>query len=225
MKYGIIFSTASALFVILAQSRGGLFFFFLWPALSFAIVASGYFYFGPRVYGKSKRGILSPVTMFLLLPYLLYSWSVWYGVRLVKRESAYDQLTENVFIGRRLMSHELPEHIDHVVDLTCEFSEPKRLRSRSYHSFQILDGFVPTCDQLCKWVETTARLSGDVYIHCAEGHGRTGLFVAALLLYRGDFQTVDDALQFTKSKRPRVRLGQRQLAVLKFAQAELPSNS
>lgn len=225
MKYGIIFSVASVLFAVLAKSRGDLYFFFLWPALSFAIVASGYFCFGPRVYGKSQRGILSPVKVFLLLPYLLYSWSVWYGVRLVKRESAYDQLSENVFIGRRLMSHELPEHIDHVVDLTCEFTEPKRLRSRSYHSFQILDGFVPTCDQLCKWVETTARLSGNVYIHCAEGHGRTGLFAAALLLHRDDFQTVDDALQFIKSRRPLVRIGRQQLAVLNLVQTTFRSNS
>lgn len=216
-----MFSFASVLFAVLAKNRGE--WFFLWPALSFAIVASGYFYFGPRVYGKSKRGILSPVTMLLLLPYLLFSWSVWYTVRLVKREAAYNQLTENIFMGRRLLSHELPAHIDHVVDLTCEFTEPKRLRAGSYHSFQILDGFVPTCEQLCEWVETTSRLPGNLYIHCAEGHGRTGLFAAALLRHRGDFQTVDDALQFIKSKRPLVRLGQRQMAVLMSAQAQLQS--
>lgn len=215
MKYGILFAIIAVLLVALGVMHGGWHYLLFWPALSFAIVAIGYFHIGPRVYGKSQRGILSPINQLLLLPYLIYLWSVWYAARLFKRESAFDQLTDNIFIGRRLLSRELPANIDYVIDLTCEFTEPKALRSISYHSFQILDGFVPSPDQLRDWAEQTAGLSGNIYIHCAEGHGRTGLFAAVLLLHIGHSQTPEEALQFIKSKRPLVGLGRRQLAALK----------
>lgn len=218
MKYGILFATVAVLLTAAAILRGGWQLLLIWPALSFGIVAVGYLRFGPRVFGKSSHGLLSPVHQLLLLPYLVYLWSVWYALRLVKREAAFNQLTDSIFIGRRLLTHELPDNIDHVIDLTCEFNEPKTLRESSYHSFQILDGFVPSPDQLREWADQTAGLSGNIYIHCAEGHGRTGLFAAVLLLCIGHSQTPEDALQFIKSKRPLVRLGQRQMAVLHASQ-------
>ena len=214
MKCGILFGTVAVLLAIAAFTHGGWFLLLLWPTMSFAIVASGYIRFGPRVYGKSRSGVLSSINTLLLLPFLLNLWAVWYAVRLFKREPAFDQLTEHIYIGRRLMGHEFPKNIDHVIDLTCEFTEPKALRSVNYLSCQILDGFVPSSLQLQSWVADAEKLSGNIYIHCAEGHGRTGLFAAALLLQRGDFNTPDDALNYVKSKRPRVRLGKRQLAAL-----------
>lgn len=214
MKYGILFTTVAVMLVTSAGIRGGWFFLLFWPALSFGIVGFGYLHFGPHVYGKSQSGILLPLNQLLLLPYLLYLWSLWYAVRLIKREPAIDELTDNIFIGRRLLSHELPNHINHVIDLTCEFTEPKALRAKSYYSFQILDASVPASAQLRDWAELAAQLSGNIYIHCAEGHGRTGLFAAALLLQRGHLRTPDEALQFIKSKRPLVRLGHRQMAAL-----------
>jgi len=214
MKYGILFSIAAVLFAIAAFTQGGSFLLLLWPTTSFAIIASGYIWFGPRVFGKSRNGVLSITNTLLLLPYLLCAWSVWYAVRLFKREPAFNQLTEHIYIGRRLMSHEFPKTFDHVIDLTCEFTEPKALRSVNYLSYQILDGFVPPAGQLRSWVVDAEKLSGNIYIHCAEGHGRTGLFAAALLLQRGDFDNAEDALNYVKSKRPLVRLGKRQLATL-----------
>jgi len=219
MKYGILFSIVAILLTFAGIKHGGWYLVCLWPAVSFAIVATGYLYFGPIVYGKSKSGTLSLLNLLVLLPYLLYSCSVWYAARLFKRESAYDQLNDNIYIGRRLMGHELPPNIDHVIDLTCEFTEAKQLRSVDYHSFQILDGFVPPTDHLRRWVAHGATLSGTIYIHCAEGHGRTGLFAAVLLVTLGHFDNVNDALEFIKSKRPLVRLGSRQLATLAATQA------
>ena len=214
MKYGMLFATVAVLLAASALLHRGWQVLLLWPAVSFGVVALGYLHFGPIVYGKSSRGILSPFSQLILLPYLLYLWSVWYALRLVKREPAFNQLTDSVLIGRRLLSHELPDNINHVIDLTCEFSEPNALRSTSYHLFPILDGFVPSPNQLREWVHEVAALSGNVFIHCAEGHGRTGLFAAALLLATGHSNTPADAIQFIRSKRPMVRLGHRQLAVL-----------
>jgi len=214
MKYGLLFATVAVLLTASAVLQRGWQLLLLWPAISFGVVALGYLHFGPIVYGKSSRGILSPFSQLILFPYLLYLWSVWYVLRLMKREPAFHQLTDNVLIGRRLLSHELPDNIHHVIDLTCEFSEPNALRSKSYHLFQILDGFAPSPNQLREWVQEAAVLSGNVFIHCAEGHGRTGLFAAALLLSTGHSKTPADAIQFIRSKRPTVQLGHRQLAVL-----------
>lgn len=214
MKYGLLFATVAVLLVALALLFRGWHLLLLWPAVSFGVVAVGYLYFGPIVFGKSSRGVLSAFSQLLLLPYLLYLWSVWHALRLVKREPAFNQLTDNVFIGRRLLSHELPDNINHVVDLTCEFNESNALRSTSYHSFPILDGFVPSVVDLQEWVLAVAAMPSNVYIHCAEGHGRTGLFAAALLLTIGHSKTPDEALEFIRSKRPMVRLNRRQLAVL-----------
>jgi protein-tyrosine phosphatase len=115
------------------------------------------------------------------------------------------------------LGREIPLDIDHVIDLTCEFPRPKTLREFSYHSFPILDGFVPSSAELQTWVANAAKLPGTIYIHCAEGHGRTGLFAAALLFELGQCASANDALQFVKSKRPLVRLGKRQQATLAMA--------
>ena len=217
MKYGILFAIVAVLLAKLAVLHRGWYFLLFWPAISFAIVALGYIHFGPKVYGKSEQGILSPVTQLLLLPYLLYLWCVWYLVRIVKREPAFNWLTDNILIGRRLLAYEIPEGIDHVIDLTSEFSELRALRSLSYHSFQILDGVVPSPDQLRQWADQVTKLSGNIYIHCAEGHGRTGLMAASVLLHKGHSQTSDEALQYIQSRRPLVRLSKNQLATLNAA--------
>ena len=214
MKYGVLFAILAVLLGVLGVSQGGWHLLWLWPALSFGVVALGYLRLGPKVYGKSPKGLLSPFTQFLLLPYLLYLWTVWYALRFVKREPAISKLTETIFIGRRLLSHELPDNIDHVVDLTCEFNEPRALRSVEYHSFQILDGFVPQQDQLREWSERVASLSGTIFIHCAEGHGRTGLMAASVLMQLGHSRAPEQAIAFIKSKRPLVHLGRRQREAL-----------
>ncbi|WP_083233512.1 phosphatase domain-containing putative toxin [Planctopirus hydrillae] len=194
MKYGVLFAIVATLLVASAVLHGGWRWLLLWPAISFGIVAAGYLHVGPAVFGKSSRGVLSPAAHLLLLPYLVPVWLLWYTLRLVKREPAYHKLTEGVLIGRRLLSHEYPNNINHVIDLTCEFNEPIVLRSAAYHAFPILDGSVPAVDQLGDWARAVAKMSGNIYIHCAEGRGRTGLFSAALLLENGHSKSPDDAL-------------------------------
>ena len=213
------FSIISALLIVAAIMYGGWHIVYLWPAISFGIVAVGYLFVGPRVYGKSQSGVCSPLNTVLLLPYLLYLRGVWHVIRFFKTESAYDQLIDNIYIGRHLMAREFPEFIDHVIDLTCEFTEPKTLRNTDYHSMQILDGFVPDTQQLKTWVANVATLNGTIYIHCAEGHGRTGLFASVLLVHLGHSPSVEDALQLVKSKRPLVRLNSRQRQTLAATQA------
>ncbi len=214
MKHGFLFSAAAVVLTTFAMGRGGWFYILLWPAFSVMLVAFGYFHFGPRVFGKSKNGLLSPTRQLLLLPYLMLQSAVWHANRLITKEPAFDQLIAGIVIGRRLLSHERPVGIDHVIDLTCEFTEPRAMRSKSYHSFAVLDACAPSVDQLQTWITCVATLPGTVYIHCAQGHGRTGVFAAALLLHIGHSRTPTAAVQFIRSKRPRVHLNRHQFAVL-----------
>ena len=143
----------------------------------------------------------------------------------MKREDAFNQLNERLFIGRRLLPHEIPKGINHVVDLTCEFPQPRGDLFYTYHCYPILDGHVPEPKKLRQWAAEVAMLPGKIYIHCAEGHGRTGLFTSALLVEQAEFSTVDEALAYVKSKRPQVRLSRRQMLVLQAEYAEATSAS
>ncbi len=225
MKFGILFLIAASLMAIRALLSGGWYLLLLWPAVSFMTVALGYLRFGPRVFGKRSDGTLAILNVIVLLPYLIYLWSVWYALRLVKREPAYNELTEGVLIGRRLLSSELPGEITTIVDLTCEFSEPRRLRSKSYLLFQVLDGFVPSVEQLLDWARAINSAPPPIFIHCAEGHGRTGLMAALLLLVKGQAESAAEAVQLVQSKRPLVRLSKRQFQLLDAAVERLKPTS
>jgi len=193
----------------------------MWSGLSFLVASTAYFDSSPSLFGKSSRGLLLPNRQFLFLPYLLFAWTVWHAWRLLSREPAYHRITDRLLIGRRLLSHELPAGVDHVVDLTCEFNEPRRLREGSYRSLPILDGEDVQCETLRRWADDVARLPGTVYIHCAQGHGRTGMFAAAVLVCSGEAATPDEALNRITNVRPGVRLSPAQRQALGDAFATL----
>lgn len=214
MKYGIIFTLFAVLIACVAIANGGWAYFLLWPSLSFLLVAIAYFGAGPIVFGKQPDGTLEPTRQLLLAPFLLYLWLVWHIVRMVSRESPYDQLTESVFIGRRLLSSERPIHFDHIVDLTCEFNEPLALRSTGYISLPTLDTHHPSLDELRRRAEIIANLDGNVYIHCAQGHGRTATLAIAYLIHIGHSTSNEDAIKYVLDCRPLAHLGRSQHKIL-----------
>ena len=75
---------------MVAYQQQGYWLILVWPAVSLGIISAGYLALGPPVYGKSNSGRLSVINRILLLPFLLYLWSAWYLLRLVKRENAFD---------------------------------------------------------------------------------------------------------------------------------------
>ncbi len=180
-------------------------------------MSAAYLVFGPRVYGKKSDGTRSFVSQFILFPYTTITYGLWNVTRLLRRGSAYNELINDVLIGRRLLSSELPENVETVVDLTCEFTEPAGLRKRNYLNFPILDASVPSAIVLAEWASIVASVTGCVFIHCAEGHGRTGMFAAALLYARGECNNVSDAIAMARKCRPAVRLQKVQTATLEKA--------
>ncbi len=114
-------------------------------------------------------------------------------------------MTEGLVVGRRLLPGELDWEFANYIDLTAEFPEPLALRrSSGYLSFPILDGSAPDPTALRKVVDRLR--SGKTFVHCAQGHGRSGLFALAVMLKSGAVRTVSEGLEKLKAVRPGISL-------------------
>lgn len=176
-----------------------------WLGISFIMTGLGYATNNAGVYGKQATGKFSVWAMIVHLPFFIYTLILWHAVRRLLRENAYDRITENIVIGRRLLAAEYPDGIDTIVDLTAEFIEPAGIiGSVNYIALPILDASVPETDALNAAIEKIGE--GNIYIHCAQGHGRTGLFTSILLIDRGVVSNFEEALALLKNKRPALTL-------------------
>lgn len=221
MTYGVLFILISSLMTVSALLSRGTQLVLLWPALSFGLLGIAYLGMGGVVFGKQRDGSLRWVNTIVLLPYLLLVWSVWHLLRWVRKTPPYQSLTDDILIGRRLLPSEVPAGLATVIDLTCEFPEIRRLRQLQYRSFPLLDGMSPAVEQLREWAREILAAQPPVLIHCAEGHGRTGLVAAACLLERGVESTAENAIRFVRQQRPSVRLNARQQALLQAAARQI----
>jgi hypothetical protein len=181
-----------------------------WLGVNFAVVGVAYFIGAPGVLGKRPDGSLSVWSWILFLPLHLYISSGWHLLRLLSREAAQHAISDEMVIGRRLLPREVNGEYANYVDLTAEFSELASIRRRAgYLSFPILDGSAPDPNALA---EAVSRLRpGRTYIHCAQGHGRSGLFTLAVLLKSGQAPSVEEGLRKIRAARPGVRLSQEQM--------------
>lgn len=223
MRFGVLFLLLSSSIFWIATQNSGLWILY-WPAVSFLVVSVAYLCNSPRVFGKSQAGRIRALSKCVLFPYLGLLWGTWHLLRFCKSEPAWHKLTDTILIGRRLLPHEFPD-VDHVIDLTCEFDWRPPLRKVNYHSRPILDGSVPTLDELSSWIVEAAILRGKIYIHCAEGHGRTGLFAAAVLIQMGVASGAEEALRTIRQARPLVRLNSVQTMLLQLFAEQTCSNS
>ncbi|MFY1828685.1 tyrosine-protein phosphatase [Myxococcus fulvus] len=222
LKYAFVFGAFAGLLTLLAFQLRGWAWALCWPAVSFAGVALAYSGAGPAVFGKCADGRMRPWAVVVLLPYLLLSWMTWGLARRLSREPSHAEVAPGLFIGRRVLPGELPFRPRTVVDLTSEFFEPAPLRDvEHYVSLPILDGMAPEPVFLAEHIERCARLPTPLYVHCAQGHGRTGLVAAALLVARGLSPEVTSALEQVRGVRPGVRLSAEQRAVLGVLGARL----
>ncbi len=215
MKYGFLFLML-AIAIGVAAIRGGPWAWLLfYPAFSFGVVAAAYFFSSPGVFGKRFDGRRSRMGTLLVLPYVLYVSAVWNLVRLLSREPKISVLNEDIVLSRRLLKHEMPEHIASVVDLTCEFTEPKGgWDLQSYMCYPMLDGTASTSAEIRELADEIIKMPKPVLIHCAQGHGRTGLVTAAVLIALGKVQTAADAIAMIQAVRPGVELNKPQRLIL-----------
>lgn len=223
MKYSIVFATFGCLCAISLLSADEL---WLKPLLASCAIAGfglalGYGPLGPRVFLKKPSGRLAWTSYLLFWPYHVLnalSLKLFRGMRWAR---TFDRIDENLYLGCR------PGRADRaalaelgiagVLDLTCEFSEPTFLRRMgAYRCIPLLDTTAPTVDQLADgaaWIQQQI-VAAPVYVHCALGHGRSVLFVAAYLLLSGKSATAEDAVSRIQTIRPGIGLNRAQKAIL-----------
>jgi hypothetical protein len=156
-------------------------------------VATGYFWGSAFLFGKRPDGSRALAASVILLPYTIVALVVWRIQSMVLREAAFHEVNEQLIVARRLLGHEMPSDVEMVLDLTSEFRDPAAIRTRAgYRCLPVLDGGSISAEELIPALQRLVPSQGKrVLIHCANGHGRTGMAGAAWLLLHGYAQTAE----------------------------------
>ena len=212
MRFGVSFILLGVCWLVLALTYRGLAWLLLWPAVSFLAVGAAYLGIGARVFGKRPDGSMSPVHLLILLPYVFLAWGVWALLALFSNEPPAHEVAPGIGVSRRLGKRELPAGVDLILDLTCELWEPRAVRTAcAYVSFPTLDAGIPELEKLLEKIRST---KGSILIHCAQGHGRSALIAACLLLDRRIVTDAEDAIGRIAAVRAGVRISRSQRRAL-----------
>lgn len=217
MSYGLFFLLAAAIVTSLAMVQTTFpLWLFLWPLVSLIALSWAYLRNDSRAFGKQGNGRLAPLRALLFGPWLAFAAIVEFFARHLDRTPSFATVGD-VTYGRRTNISPVGAGTT-IIDLTAEFSEPPALRTSGYVAFPILDARAPTSlaaiDELI-----AATGAGPVFIHCAQGRGRTGLVAACFLLARGAAASPEAALEMLQKNRPGISLNREQTAFLSsFAQ-------
>jgi protein-tyrosine phosphatase len=209
MSYRNLLTFLAIVLIALGLFERGWFLIAVWFGCDFLVLGIAHGCGANRVFGKRDDGTLPWWSWTVFLPLLSCSMFIWHVIRLLSREPAHNTVNEQLVVGRRLLPSELEGEFANYVDLTAEFSEPALIRSSpAYRAFPILDGGAPTPEALRAAVASLRP--GRTFVHCAQGHGRTGLFALALLFDSGLIHSVEEGLRILSAARPGIRLSSKQ---------------
>ncbi|MEN6644555.1 MAG: hypothetical protein ABFE08_19135 [Armatimonadia bacterium] len=205
-KHAMTYSIAGVVLAAVGALVGGWGLVLLWPAVACLVVGMAYGSGSPALFGKRANGSLNPVMAVVLLPYLGFTYAIWKVKRKISKEPLYNEVAPGLWVGRRVLGEELPEGVKVIVDVTCEFAEPSTALARcEYRALPTLNYGAPEADGLRALVEEFAGREG-IYVHCAQGHGRSATVAAALLLRKGLAGTWEEAVAMVVKVRPKVHL-------------------
>jgi len=209
MRSALFLSLIGALLALLGVVERGWFLLPCWFGLSFLWLGISHALGKHNPFQKRADGTIPRWTVALHLPFFCYMNAVWHGLRILSKEPAQSQVAEQLVVGRRLLESEITGEFVNYVDLTCEFSESSKARKMAgYVCFPILDAGAPSPERLKAAVRSLPP--GRTCVHCAQGHGRTGLFALAFLLINGLTNTVEDGLRMLRHVRPGIDLNAQQ---------------
>jgi hypothetical protein len=180
---------------------------------------------------KRAVGTISPAGYLVFAPYHLLNAVLLRVSRWFSREEPLHEIVPGLFLGGRLLRCDEPRIKDAkicaVLDLAGEFSElPCLRRCGNYRSIPVMDACAPpyaSLDAGVDWIREAHR-NGPVYVHCASGHGRSALFVAAYLLSTGVVSTAADAELYLRARRSGVALRRWQREALRVWWAAARAN-
>jgi len=148
---------------------------------------------------KKEDGSVSLFFLFIInFPWLLFTWSVFALQMLISKENRVDKIKgSSIFIASRPSKSFDYTPYDVVVDLTSEFLKDKIIGVH-YISYSNLDGM-----PLSKSYEDVSIFQNKkVLVHCANGHGRSALFVARVLVDLELVVTFEEGLALIQKSRP-----------------------
>ncbi|MBD1836928.1 dual specificity protein phosphatase family protein [Coleofasciculus sp. FACHB-64] len=216
MKYSFIFFLSGIYLIMLGLRLGNARWLILWTGVSFIAVGAAYGWLGAKVFGKRSDGTMGWLNICLLMPYLLLTWITWHLQRLIEKEECCNEIAPGIWLGRRVFLNEFPDNISLIVDLTAEFPEPKNVISgRAYICVPTLDASVPDYQVFQKLIDKICAWQGNIYIHCALGHGRSATVVAATLVAKGLVNNANQAEALIKNKRSGIEFSKAQRDLLK----------
>lgn len=193
-----------------------------WAGIAFALVAIAYVGNAAWVFGKRADGTMRVVPTFVLLPYRLLAETIWWLNTRLSSEAPWHRVDDRLVVGRRLSACDgLPPGISSVLDLTSEFTEPRFLRGTGYRCLPMLDASHADSVVIARTIREVASQPGVLYVHCAQGHGRTGLIAALILVARTPSLSPADALARLQAIRPGIGLSRRQSQALHTIAAQL----
>lgn len=117
----------------------------------------------------------------------------------------------DIWVGRRLLPKEMPEEIDMIIDLTSEF--PKIDSTKSYINIPLLDGINPPRSIVKSVKQVAEKIKKEklkIYIHCAQGHGRTATFTSLLLVELGLAENPLGGYEKVREARPKAKVSSSQ---------------
>ena len=135
MKQGFLFISIALIIGYFAYQVPS--FFLAWISESFFLVGLGYLKGLPLPFFKKSTGILPFWSKIINFPFLFYATFVWHLCRIWSRKKPTNRISDQLAIGRRLLSWEVKEEYAVYLDLTAEFEEPKILREK-----KIIDVFL-----------------------------------------------------------------------------------
>ena len=179
---------------------------FAWFATSLLLVGIAYAIKWAGVFGKTATGAVHSILIVIMLPFLLFTWIVWFFQNRFVSASTWNRVTPRIYLGRRCQRTHLPPDISCIVDVTAEFPFPRSVRDGCFViSIPTLDGCPPRwrdCQRVFEFMERNPNAA--IYVYCANGHGRSVTLVATLLGLLGEASSVNGALEIIKSARPTI---------------------
>lgn len=216
MKYTFIFCTSGTYLSIISLKFGVPGWLLLWLGISLVLVGIAYGLRTPTLLGKQSDGTMAWWAIGLLMPYLFLTWSLWHIQVLISPEECCHEIAPGIWLGRRAFANELPDNISLIVDLTAEFPEPRNaIIGKDYICVPTLDADVPAVMVFQELIDKISAWQGNIYIHCALGHGRSATVAAALLIAKGLADNANQAEAIIKKLRPGIEFTKAQRYLLK----------
>ena len=150
------------------------------------------------ILGKKENGEINIYLLILNFPWLVFTWTIFRVQMFVSQENIVDHVKgTKIYISSRPLNGFDFSSYNVIVDLTAEFLKDEVINQK-YICYSNLDGMPLTNS----YNDINIFAKKTILVHCANGHRRSALFVAQLLLDLGLVQTFAEGVERVKKSRP-----------------------